>query len=192
MSDRANRSFEIITPDDLKRLAQLALNNFEDFFRRNPTHPYVGRMRLICLLQTAAKHYVEPDKGNPRSRGGGVNDFDVCGLFERMPNRHLFARRKCQLDFGPSMFGRNPDDGERYTGRRVDVVWRSINFQLARSPIHAVQRYLQNASPLSSAGYWREKPVVALWPTKQLGQVIWRPARPQLAKAGQPGVSAAR
>jgi hypothetical protein len=110
MSNRANRSFENITPDDLKHLSQLALNNFEDFFRRNPKHPYVGRMRLICLLQTAAKHYVEPDQGNSKSRKGGVNDFDVCGIFEAIPNRHLFARRKCQLDFGPSKFGRNPDD----------------------------------------------------------------------------------
>jgi hypothetical protein len=174
MSNRANRSFEKITPDDLKHLSQLALNNFEDFFRRNPKHPYVGRMRLICLLQTAAKHYVEPDQGNSKSRKGGVNDFDVCGIFEAIPNRHLFARRKCQLDFGPSKFGRNPDDDERFKGRRVDVVWRSIKFEPLESAIHALQRYLQKALLRSSPGLWRAKPVVLLWPTKMLGEVIWR------------------
>ncbi len=176
MSDRANRSFEIITADDLKRLGQLALSNFEDFFRRNPKHPYVERLRLICLLQTAAKHYVEPDQGNPASTKGGVNDFDVCGFFEALPNRHLYSQRKCNLDFGRSKFGRNPDDGERFSGRRLDVMWRDINFGSAESPIHAVQRYLQNAPPHSSSGkYWKKKPVVVLWPTKMLGRVIWRP-----------------
>jgi putative ABC transport system substrate-binding protein len=85
MSDRAGRSFEKITRSDLERLASLALSNFEEFFARDPRHPYVRRLWLICLLQTAAKHYVEPDQGNQESTEGGVNDFDVCGFFETVP-----------------------------------------------------------------------------------------------------------
>jgi hypothetical protein len=152
MSDNANRSFELITLDDLARLAQLALANFEAFFVRNPTHPYKGKLRLICLIQTAAKHYVDPDKCiEAEQRWGGVNDFDVFGFFEAVAGRPLFAQRKCKLDFGPSKFGRNPNEGERFEGRHVDVMWRSIDVRTSESPIESVQRYLQDAPTLSSA-----------------------------------------
>ncbi len=109
---------------------QLALSNFEKFFTWNPTHPYVGRLRLICLLQTAAKRYVEPDQGTPDRGEGGVNDFDVCGFFQTVPGRHVYPRRKVSVDFGPSKFGHHPED-EGFTGRRVDVMWRDIEIKLA-------------------------------------------------------------
>jgi hypothetical protein len=174
MSDSKNRSFERITLDDLARLAQLALGNFEGFFARNPKHPYNGKLRLICLLQTAAKHYVDPDKCiEAEQRWGGVNDFDVCGFFQAVPGRPLFAQRKCALDFGPSRFGRNPNEGERFEGRRVDVMWRSIDVRMSESPIESVQRYLRDGPIGSSAGYWVVKPVVILWPSKDLGRAIW-------------------
>jgi hypothetical protein len=79
-----------------------------------------------------------------------------------------------RLDFGPSKFGRNPEDGKHFVGRRVDVMWSSIKIELAESPIEAVQRYLQNALAKSSAEWWAAKPVVVLWPTKDLGQMIWQ------------------
>jgi hypothetical protein len=165
---------EKITLDDLKRLTHLALSNFEDFFSRNPGHDYVGRLRLICLLQTAAKHYVEPDLcTSPDQTWGGVNDFDVCGFFETVSGRHLYAQRKVNLDFGPSKFGRNPDDGEQYKGRRVDVMWRDIVINLGQTSVEAVQGYLRNARPGTSAhDHWAAKPAVVLWPKEQLGHVI--------------------
>ena len=181
MSDYANRSFERITPDDLGRIGQLALSDFEDFFARNPKHPYNGQLRLICLLQTAAKHYVNPDKCiEPDQRSGGVNDFDVCGFFQAIPRRRLFAQRKTQLDFGPSKFGRNPNEGERFKGRRVDVMWRSIDIFNSETPIESVQRYLEEARTRSFA-YWAAKPVVVLWPSGDLGRVIWPLKQPPSA-----------
>lgn len=187
MSDSANRSFERITRDDLMRLAQLALGNFDDFFARNPKHAYGGQLRLICLLQTAAKHFVDPDPCvELDQRRGGVNDFDVCGFFQRSPGRHLFAQRRCELDFGPSKFGRNPEEGERFKGRRVDVLWRSIGMRVSEAPIESVQRYLQDAfrkrlsrtpgseACRSSPERWAATPVVVLYPTKDLGRIIWR------------------
>ena len=176
MSDSANRSFERITRGDLMQLAQLALGNFDDFFARNPEHAYHGQLRLICLLQTAAKHYVDPDQYVEQDqRWGGVNDFDVCGFFQAILGRPLFAQRRCELDFGPSKFGRNPVEGERFKGRRVDVLWRSITMQVSEAPIESVRRYLQEAPRKSSAEYWIAKPVVVLGPSKDLGRVIWRP-----------------
>jgi hypothetical protein len=173
MSARAGRSFEKITRSDLERLASLALGDFGEFFVHNPRHPYVGRLRFICLLQTAAKHYVEPDQGNAKSRRGGVNDFDVCGFFETVPNRHLYPQRKVNFDFGSSKFGRHPEDDEKYQGRRVDVMWRDIRIKPGETPTDAVGRYLRNAAPGSSADFWAAKPVVMLWP--KVGQVIWGP-----------------
>ncbi len=173
LSHYKNRSFERITLDDLRHLAQLALSDFKAFFARNPKHPYKDQLRLICLLQTAAKHYVDPDTCiEPDQRWGGVNDFDVCGFFEAIPRRHLFARRKRQLDFGASRFGRNPVEDERFKGRRVDVMWRSIDRLKSETPIESVQRYLRDARA-GSATYWSAKPVVVLWPSKDLGKVIW-------------------
>lgn len=176
MSNNANRSFERITRDDLMRLAQLALGNFDDFFTRNPGHTYNGQLRLICLIQHTAKHYVDPDQCvEPDQKCGGVNDFDVCGFFQAIPGRHLFAQRRCKLDFGPSKFGRNPEEGERFKGRRVDVLWRSIDMPASETPIESVQRYLRDAPPNSSAKCWAAKPVVVLWPSKEFDRTIWRP-----------------
>jgi hypothetical protein len=173
LSHSKNRSFERITLDDLGHLAQLALNDFKGFFARNPEHPYKGQLRLICLLQTAAKHFVDPDKCiEAEQRWGGVNDFDVCGFFQVVPGRRLFPQRKRKLDFGASRFGRNPDEGERFEGRRLDVMWRSIDMLKSETPIESVQRYLQDARA-GSPTYWSAKPVVVLWLGKDLGRVIW-------------------
>jgi hypothetical protein len=179
MSDFANRSFERITRDDLMRLAQLASVNFKDFFARNLGHAYSGQLRLICLIQSAAKHYVDPDQCvEPDQKRGGVNDFDVCGFFQAIPGQHLFAQRRCKLDFGLSKFGRNPEEGEHFKGRRVDVLWRSINMQASEAPIESVQRHLRDAHPKSSAKFWAAKPVVVLWPSKDFDRTIWRPCQP--------------
>jgi len=68
------------------RVVRRALSNFEEFFKHNLSHPYLGRLRLICLLQTAAKHFVDPDECLEQSqRCGGENDFDVSGFFQAVP-----------------------------------------------------------------------------------------------------------
>jgi hypothetical protein len=62
----------------------------------------------------------------------------------------------------------------------VDVMWRDIAINLAETPMGAVQRYLRDAPPGTSAhDHWAAKPVVVLWPSRQLGEVIWMP--PQLS-----------
>jgi hypothetical protein len=169
MSASADRSFESITRDDLSQLAQLALSCFEDFFACNPEHPYRGRLRLICLVQGGAKHYVDPDlQIEPNQRWGGVNDFDVCGFFQAVPGRSLFARRRCELDFSPDSGGSG-----RFKGRRVDAMWRSLDVQVSEAPIEAVQRYLRCSRPNTSARYWAGRPVVVIWPSEDLGRIIW-------------------
>ena len=177
MSNSASRSFERITTADLRRLSMLALADFDSLFHRYERwRPYQGRLILICLCQGAALHYVRPRKGVTSDRQGGINDFDVWGFFRHRTNDRPFPpRRHGRQDFGPSKFGRNPNEEARFSGRRVDVLGRSIEKQRSETTIEAVQRYLRRP-PTQSARRLAERPVVVLWPSAWRGRVIWKGA----------------
>jgi hypothetical protein len=165
VSNSPHRSYERIAPDELTRLAQIALDDFADLFRRKShASRYADRLRLVCLCQGAAQHYVHHDRG--------VQDFDLWGFFEEVPGHPFPFRRRGKCDFGPSKFGRNPDDGGAFKGRRVDVIGRSINMPTNESAIEAVQRYLREART-TSARLLAERPVVVVWPSEHCGRVIW-------------------
>lgn len=165
MSNSLHRSFARITPIDLARLAQIALDDFSDLCRRKEnSRRYADRLRLICLCQGAARHYVHGDRG--------VQDFDLWGFFEEVRGHPFPYRRRGTRDFGPSKFGRNPDDGDEFLGRRVDVIGRSIRMPGNQTPIKAVQHYLGEART-KSASLLAERPVVVVWPGKYRGRVIW-------------------
>lgn len=175
MSSAANRSFEPITSADLRRLSTLALADFDNLFHRYERwRPYQSRLMLICLCQGAAMHYVTPRNGGASDRHGGVNDLDVWGFFHHRANDRPFPpRRHGRQDFGPSKFGRNPNEEARFTGRRVDVLGRSIEKLRSETPIEAVQRYLR-MHHTQSARRLAERPVVVLWPSPWRGRVIWK------------------
>ena len=167
MSNSPNRSFARITPDDLARLAQIVLDDFADLCQRKEyCRRYADRLRLICLCQGAARHYVHHDRG--------VCDFDLWGFFEEVPGHPFPYRRRGEHDFGPSKFGRNPDDGDPFKGRRVDVIGRSIRMSDDKTPTAAVQRYPREART-ESAALLAERPVVVVWPGEDFGRVIWDP-----------------
>jgi len=107
--------------------------------------------RTVC--QGAARHYVHGDRG--------VQDFDLWGFFQEIPSRPFPWRRRAKHDFGPSKFGRNPDDGDRFKGRRVDVIGRSIRMPENETPIESVQRYLREAGS-ESARLLSERPAIVV------------------------------
>ncbi len=165
MSNSPHRSLEKITRDDLARLALIARADFADLCQRQEyARPYVDRLRLLCLCQGAARHYVRGD--------GSVQDFDVWGFFEAIPDHKFPPRRTGKRDFGPSKFGRNPDDGDDFLGRRVDVIGRSISMARNETPIEPVQHYLREKRT-TSARLLAERPVVVLWPENYFDQIIW-------------------
>ncbi len=167
MNDSRHRSFELIAADDLARLAQIAVADFSDLFRRSDySRPYADRLRVICLCQGAARHYVHGDRG--------VKDFDVWAFFDALPSHPFPWRRRSRRDFGPSRFGHNPDDRPNFTGRRVDVIGRSISMDRNKTPIAAVQGYLREART-TSARLLSQRPVVVVWPAADQGRVIWPP-----------------
>jgi hypothetical protein len=140
----------------------------EAFFAQNPK--WAGyRSRLLCsvLAQGAALHYLDGRNG--------VKDFDCWAFYELdeqigpLPPRG----RRGKLDFGPSEFGRHPDD-HGFQGRRVDVLARSIRSEATFDGISAVQEYLRtdrNDTPRLLA----QKAVVVLEPAERRGEVIWHP-----------------
>ena len=113
------RSWEKIEQHHLRRLAEIAIGDLEDFFQRYPGHGgrYRDLLMLICLCQGAAGHFVHRDRG--------VKDFDVWAFFRKHPEKPFPARRHAKGDFGPSRFGPHLND-ESHPGRGVDLFGRSI------------------------------------------------------------------
>jgi hypothetical protein len=167
VSNSPHRSFARITRTDLARLAQIAHDDLVDLCRRQKySRRYADRLRLICLCQGAARHYVRQD--------GGVWDLDLWGFFEEASGHPFPHRRRGEHDFGPSKFGRDPDAGDAFKGRKVDVIGRSIRMPKNKTPIEAVRDYLGEART-KSASLLAERPVIVVWPVKKLGRIIWNP-----------------
>jgi hypothetical protein len=107
MSNSPHRSSTRITRNDLAQLAKIAVRDFADLYQRQRhSRRYAERPRLICLCQGAARHYVYHDRG--------VQDFDLWGFFEEISGHPFPYWRRGKHDFGPSKFGRNPDDGDAF------------------------------------------------------------------------------
>lgn len=175
MSDEPpeNRSFEGIEPGDLSKLADIAASEFD----RICTPPrksaaFAGRLRVLCLCQGSALHLKQTIDGASVRRG--INDFDVWGFFEALPeSRQRFAVRTIwERDFGPSKFGRSPSDTSRRVGRKVDVIGRAIAFRAGVPVAESVVDYLRTG-PGRSPGYLRKRPVFIISPGPDFGRMIW-------------------
>jgi hypothetical protein len=162
---------------DLRRLADLARKDREEFFKtRPPSHPsvtwgqlYAARVPSVALCQGAAKHYVDGMTG--------VKDLDVWTFYAKHPTLPFPSRRIKRKDFGPSHFGRHPADVE-FTGRAVDFLGRSIRYTEGTDPIDAVRDYLASGNT-DSARKLAEKAVVVLEPAELRGRIIWPRAAAQ-------------
>lgn len=123
--DKNDRSDKKITRTNLRKLAKFANKGLQGMFSPGTAtaRRYKGQKPLLtCLCQGAAEHYVRP--------GYGVKDFDVWIFFTEHPKGPLYPRytryREIKQDFGPSKFGRRRKDCERFQGRRIDILGRSI------------------------------------------------------------------
>jgi hypothetical protein len=86
------------------------------------------------------------------------------------PYRDVHGRR----DFGPSRFGRHPDD-VGYEGPRVNVLGRSMDVRQGEGPVEAVRRWLVNGRRGSSAWCLAQRSVITTYPEPILGQRVWLP-----------------
>ena len=166
MSEESDRSLARIELADLRRLAALAADAEAELFRRNPdgSGRYAGRLLGRALCQGAALHYV-----NGRN---GVKDFDVWSFYAQYDDWPFPARWRGTRDFGPSKFGRYPRDAPRYSGRRVDLLGRSLRVEPGADLTEAIRRYL-TVRRTRSAKELAAKAVVLIDPESRLGEIAW-------------------
>ena len=167
MSKSPHRSFEKIEKADLSRLIDLATQCLNEMLGRTKTGQFYtsDSALMACLCQGAARHFVHGDRG--------VHDWDVVFFFRTNPNWKFPSRWIGNRDFGPSKFGANPDEGPRYSGRRIDVLGRDIPVSNDASAEQSIIAYLRKGHIKSSAWLWAKRPLVALTPDDMLGRVIW-------------------
>lgn len=160
------RSSAPIGPEELARIAAMVPRG--DAARCASRPELAGRLVAGCLAQGAAAHLLDGVTG--------VKDVDVWLFYDTRGLRPVHGLARNRLDLGPSALGRHPDDPPRFTGRRVDVMARSVPDDAPATawhdPAEAVRAWL--AGPQESPRHLRQRPVVLLWPVARLGEVVWR------------------
>lgn len=162
-----SRSLAKLTNQDLRRLGQLAVEDQADLFTRKPEtgRLYAKRLFAVALCQGAALHYIDGKNG--------VKDLDVWCFYTESPERPFPYRRRAKLDFGDPKFGVTPGSAH-FTGRRVDVIGRSIPGAKPSDPVGSLRRYLE-AGKTKSARLLAQKAVILIEPVALLGTVVWPP-----------------
>lgn len=150
------------------RLAVLAADAEAELFGRNPNGSgrYSGRLLGRALCQGAALHYVDGRNG--------VKDFDIWSFYAQLDDWPFPGRWRGTMDFGLSKFGRYSGDPPRYSGRRVDLLGRSLPVAPGTDPADAIRCYL-TARRTTSAKALAAKAVVLIDPQNRTGEVLWPP-----------------
>jgi hypothetical protein len=166
MPTESDRSLARIEVADLGRLAALAADAEAELFRRNPqgSGRYAGRLLGRALCQGAALHYI--------NGSNGVKDFDVWSFYAQFDDWPFPARWRGTRDFGPSKFGRYPGDPPHYSGRRVDLLGRSLPALPGADLTDVLRRYLA-ARRTDSAKALAAKAVVLIDPGNYAGEIVW-------------------
>lgn len=165
MSDM-ERSYERLSDADLRHLSQLVLDKLDDVFARAPTaRLYRDRLIVLALCQGAAQHHLDGQHG--------IKDLDVWAFFRSGPRKQFPVRNVWNADFGLSHLGRNPSENDKYTGRRIDIMGRSIAIREDETESEAVRSWLTAHS--MSAGHLVQRPVIGLFPEALFTRLIWCP-----------------
>jgi hypothetical protein len=158
------RSLACIDRNDLLRLAEIAAEVEAGLFARNPQGAgrYAGRLICRALCQGAAVHYL--------NAGNSVKDFDVWSFYAEHDGGPFPYRWRGTADYGPSKFGRYPDDPQTFTGRRVDLLGRSLDAPLDVDPVAVLRNYL-STTRTRTARELAAKAVVLISPAHLTGRV---------------------
>jgi hypothetical protein len=164
----SGRSLARIDRNDLLHLAALAAEVEAGLFARHPwgAGRYAGRLICRALCQGAALHYLDARNG--------VKDFDVWSFYAQRADGPFPYRWRGTADYGPSKFGRYPDDPPSFAGRRVDLLGRSLEVPLGANPAAVLRDYL-SAARTTSAKALAAKAVVLIYPEQLAGTAAWPP-----------------
>lgn len=146
----------------------IARADHEAMFANHPgLDAYRERILMIALCQGAALHYLNGKNG--------VKDLDVYTFYAAVPGVLLHPRRRRAEDFGESDFGYWSKEklirGQRFVGRRVDLLQRSLKVRPDADPVEAVRDWLR--LPTGSSKELSKKAVIGIWPRRLLGKVVW-------------------
>ncbi len=161
------RSPELITKEDLKELYEGSVQRLQQYFIQGQGAKWknfynIEKPLAVALCQGAAMHY--------HDGVNGIKDFDVW-FFYSFNEEHLPYRTIWKWDYNNSKFGRHPSI-PGYTGRKVDVLIRSIKNHTENDPVESICQYLENENTKSSREL-AKKAVVMLAPELWLGEVVW-------------------
>ena len=122
----------------------------------------VGLCAALC--QGAALHYLDEKNG--------VKDFGVWSFYAARDDGPFPYRWRGTADYGPSKFGRYPGDPPSFTGRRVDLLGRSLDVPLDAESATVLRDYF-SAARTRSAKELAAKAVVLINPGQLAGKVVW-------------------
>lgn len=160
------RSLAPMNEADLARLAAIAAEVEADLFERHPeaSGRYAGRLICRALCQGAALHYLDDRNG--------VKDLDVWSFYAELPDLPFPARWSGKADYGPSKFGRFSGDPAKYTGRRVDLMGRSLAVPAGADPEATLRDWLAGGRT-GSARALASKAAILIAPEPLLGTLVW-------------------
>lgn len=161
------RSLETITINDLKELYAGSIKRLHEYFITGQGKKWqklynIEQPLAVALCQGAAMHF--HDKVN------GVKDFDVW-FFYPFNETHLPYRTIWNWVYKNPKFGKHPSI-PGYSGRKVDVIVRSIRHYSKQNPIKTIHTFLQYEKTATSKAL-AKKSVVMLHPNSILGEVVW-------------------
>ncbi len=133
--------------------------------------PSAGRLLGRTLCQGAALHYV--------NQGNRVKDVDVWSFYAQHNDWPFPPRWRGTQDFDRSKFGRYAGKPDRYVGRRVDFLGRSLPASPGSDPADPIRRYLA-AGRTTSARALALKAVVLIAPRDRAGEIVWPADMPTL------------
>ncbi len=173
MTSGSARSLARIDRHDLLHLAELTAEVEAGLFARRPQGAgrYAGRLLCRALCQGAALHYLNATNG--------VKDFDVWSFYAERDDGPFPYRWRGTADFGPSKFGRYPGDPPSFTGRREDLLGRSLDAPVDAEPVTTLRDYL-SAARTTSAKALAAKAVILIEPYQLVGTVVWPVTTPSL------------
>lgn len=153
----SERLFELISEEDLERLQELAIEEHENFFKRNPhlKEAYHNSLMGIALCQGAALHYI--------NHITGINDFDIWLFYKEDPKTKFWCRHRKSIENG-------------YKGRRIDFLRRAIKRDLCDRNFDdsekCIMEYLLKRDT-ETKRLLLKKAIVSLFPDRIFGKVMW-------------------
>jgi len=164
---KIERSLALLTENDLDELYTGSVKRLNEYFITGQgqkwQHLYdIEQPLAVALCQGGAMHYY--DKVN------GIKDFDIW-FFYPFNERHLPYRSIWNWDYQNPKFGNHPSI-LGYSGRKVDVLVRSIKNYSKHGAVETIHKFLQHENT-STSKELAKKGVVMLFPKPLLGKVVW-------------------